>query len=159
RAARKLTLVRDRLGKKPLYYGQVGKTFFFGSQPKCFLRHPDWHGDLDRDSIAAFLRFGYVPSPGSIYKGIAKLRPAERIDLDEGEIVKRELYWDARQRSAELYAEPLNLTDEQALDRLDSLLESAVRKRLAADVPLGAFLSGGVDSSTIVAMMSRLSGK
>lgn len=159
RAARKLTLVRDRLGKKPLYYGQVGKTFFFGSQPKCFLHHPNWQSDLDRDSIAAFLRFGYVPSPSSIYKGIAKMRPAERIDLDRGKIVKRELYWDARQRSAELYAQPLNLTDGEAVDRLDSLLEGAVRKRLMADVPLGAFLSGGVDSSTVVAMMSRLSGK
>ena len=159
RTTRMLTLIRDRLGKKPLYYGQVGKTFFFGSQPKCFLQHPDWHSDLDRESIAAFLRFGYVPSPRSIYKNIAKMRPAERVDVHEGKIVKRELYWDARQRSAELYAQPLNLTDQQALDKLGSLLEGAVRNRLIADVPLGAFLSGGIDSSTIVALMSRLSSK
>jgi asparagine synthase (glutamine-hydrolysing) len=157
RAERKLSLIHDRLGKKPLYYGQIGQTFFFGSQPKSFFCHPDWRAEVDRDSLVAYFRFGYVPSPHSIYKGLAKLRPAEWIDIHDGQITERTIYWDARERAASFYHAPLQISDTEALAQLESLLTDAVRQRLISDVPLGAFLSGGIDSSTIVALMQALS--
>jgi asparagine synthase (glutamine-hydrolysing) len=156
-AERKLSLIRDRLGKKPLYYGQIGKTFFFGSQLKSFFCHPDWRAEIDRDSLAAYFRFGYVPCPHSIYKGIAKVRPAEWIEIHDGQVIGRKTYWNARERAANFSRSPLQLSDAAALTRLKGLLEDAVRERLISDVPLGAFLSGGIDSSTIVALMQTLS--
>jgi asparagine synthase (glutamine-hydrolysing) len=159
RVERKLSLIRDRIGKKPLYYGQVGKTFFFGSQPKSFFRHPDWRAEIDRDSLTAYFRFGYVPSPHSIYRNIAKLRPGEWVDIHDGQVIKRALYWDARERAARFWRSPLQIGDEEALEQLEALLKDAVGQRLISDVPLGAFLSGGIDSSTIVALMQRLSSK
>jgi asparagine synthase (glutamine-hydrolysing) len=155
-AERKLSLIRDRLGKKPLYYGQIGKTFFFGSQLKSFFRHPDWRAEIDRDSLAAYFRFGYVPSPHTIFKGIAKVCPAEWIEVHDGQVVRRKTFWDARERAANFSRSPLELSDAAALTRLKELLEEAVRDRLISDVPLGAFLSGGIDSSMIVALMHAL---
>ena len=153
RQSRSLSLVRDRLGKKPLYYGSIGGTFFFGSQPKSFFPHPSWRAEIDRDSLTAFMRFGYVPAPRSIFKGLASVRPGEWVEVRGGEVVARRLYWDARAKAAAALAEPMDLADEEAVERFEALLSGAVARRLMSDVPLGAFLSGGVDSSAIVALM------
>ena len=153
RQSRSLSLVRDRLGKKPLYYGSIGGTFFFGSQPKSFFPHPSWRAEIDRDSLTAFMRFGYVPAPRSIFKGLASVRPGEWVEVRGGEVVARRLYWDARAKAAAALAEPMDLSDEEAVARFEALLSGAVARRLLSDVPLGAFLSGGVDSSAVVALM------
>ena len=153
RQSRSLSLIRDRLGKKPLYFGRLGRTFFFGSQPKSFFPHPDWRGEIDRDSLTAFMRFGYVPAPRSIFKGLVSVRPGEWVEVRGGEVVARRLYWDARAVAAAALAEPMELVDEEAIARFQTLLSGAVARRLVSDVPLGAFLSGGVDSSAVVALM------
>lgn len=153
RQERGLSLIRDRLGKKPLYYGKVGATFFFGSQPKSFFPHPDWHAEIDRDSLTAFMRFGYVPAPRSIFKGLASVRPGEWVEVRDGQVAARRLYWDARAKAAAALAEPMQLEDDEAVERFEALLSGAVARRLLSDVPLGAFLSGGIDSSTVVALM------
>ncbi len=159
RAERKLSLIRDRIGKKPLYYGRIADTVFFGSQPKSFFPHPGWRAEIDRDSLAGYLRFGYVPCPHSIYKGLEQVRPAEWIDIAGGQVIKREIYWNAPEVAETFCRKPLELTDEEALARFETLLGEAVRQRLISDVPLGAFLSGGVDSSAVVALMQRHGGK
>ncbi len=153
RQSRSLSLIRDRLGKKPLYFGRLGRTFFFGSQPKSFFPHPDWRAEIDRDSLTAFMRFGYVPAPRSIFKGLVSVRPGEWVEVRGGEVVARRLYWDARAIAAAALAEPMELVDEEAVARFQTLLSGAVARRLISDVPLGAFLSGGVDSSAVVALM------
>jgi asparagine synthase (glutamine-hydrolysing) len=159
RSSRRLTLIRDRLGKKPLYFGTCGGTLFFGSQPKAFFEHPDWSPEIDRKSVAAFMRFGYVPAPRSIYADLESLRPAERIDIVDGRVASRELYWNIRKIAAAAQRNPLQLSDGDAKARLDVILGEAVRQRMVSDVPLGAFLSGGIDSSTIAALMQRGSGQ
>jgi len=153
RRDRRLHLIRDRLGKKPLFYGRIGDTFFFGSQPKSFFPHPAWRAEIDRDSLAAFMRYGYVPAPRSIFKGLATVRPGEWVEVLDGEVAARRLYWDARTLAAAALARPLELSDHDAMAQLEGLLSKAVRGRLLSDVPLGGFLSGGVDSSTVVALM------
>jgi asparagine synthase (glutamine-hydrolysing) len=159
RPQRRLTLIRDRLGKKPLYFGISRRTLFFGSQPKSFFAHPDWSPEIDRRSVAAYMRFGYVPAPRSIYAGLESLRPAERIDIVNGEVVSRSLYWSIRDIAAAAQRRPHKLSDDEAKVRLEALLDEAVRQRMVADVPLGAFLSGGIDSSTIAALMQKASSR
>jgi asparagine synthase (glutamine-hydrolysing) len=155
RSLRRLTFIRDRLGKKPLYFGTSGGTLFFGSQPKAFFEHPDWSPEIDRKSVAAFMRFGYVPAPRSIYARLESLRPAERIDIIDGRIAARNIYWNIRAIAAAAQRNPLKLSDADAKVRLEALLGEAVRQRMVSDVPLGTFLSGGIDSSTIAALMQR----
>lgn len=157
RTLRRLTLIRDRLGKKPLYYGICGNTFFFGSQPRSFFQHPDWVPEIDRKSVAAFMRFGYVPAPRSIYAGLNSLKPAERIDIVEGRIAARGLYWNIREIAASAQRQPRLFSDGEAKAEFEAILNDAVRQRMVADVPLGAFLSGGIDSSTIAALMQKAS--
>lgn len=157
-AERTLFLARDRLGEKPLYYGRCRDTFLFGSELKALSAHPDWQGQVDRDALALYMRHNYVPTPWSIYRGIAKLQPAHFVAIrkngrDAGVPV---CYWDLGQVAengvASASGEPEALTDE-----LDTLLRDAVRRRMAADVPLGAFLSGGYDSTTVAALMQAQS--
>lgn len=157
---RALYLARDRMGEKPLYYGRSADTFLFGSELKALAAHPDWQGDVDRDALALFMRHNYVPAPWSIYRGIAKLPPAHLVAIrecgrDVGEPV---CYWDlgrvAEQGVAHAGGDPGALADE-----LDVLLRDAVGRRMAADVPLGAFLSGGYDSSTVAALMQAQSDR
>lgn len=155
-----LHLARDRLGEKPLYYGWMGKTFLFGSELKSLRVHPAWRGEVDRDALAAYLRHNYVPSPYSIYRGIAKLRAAHHLRVPLHQpcfATKPEAYWSMREAAEAGSANPLR-TDEQTLvSQFDELLRDAVSMRTVADVPVGVFLSGGIDSSTVVALMQAQS--
>jgi asparagine synthase (glutamine-hydrolysing) len=157
RHQRQLTLVRDRLGKKPLYWGWNRGILFFGSQPKSFARHPDWQGELDRDSLAAYVRFGYVPAPRSIYRGIRKLEPGHFVTIRPNGTGENTCYWNARTVAVAGLRQPFSGTDTEAIDGLEGLLAAAVRDRMVADVSLGAFLSGGIDSSVVVALMQAQS--
>jgi asparagine synthase (glutamine-hydrolysing) len=158
---RKLHLVRDRLGKKPLYYGWQGESFLFGSELKALRAHPDFQPPIDRDALASYLRFSYVPSPRSIYAGIRKLPPATWLIIRPdrpGEMAEPSRYWDAVAVASKGQEDPLRLSDDEAACELEQLLADAVRLRAVADVPLGAFLSGGIDSSTVVALLQAQSG-
>jgi len=156
---RVLYLARDRLGQKPMYYGWMGKTFLFGSELKALRAHPEFKGQIERDALALYLRYNYVPTPYSIYQDIYKLPPGTLLTVPDP--VKRPLmpvpYWSARNAAEAGYAKPFDGTEDQAVAHLDALLRDAVALRMEADVPLGVFLSGGVDSSTITALMQAQS--
>jgi asparagine synthase (glutamine-hydrolysing) len=155
-----LTLARDRFGEKPLYYGRVaGGTFLFGSELKALRAHPQWRGEIDRDALTALLRHNCIPAPGSIYRGVRKLPAASWLTLRADGRVQQDRYWDVADVARAGTAAPLALSDADATDRLEALLSEAVRGQMLSDVPLGAFLSGGVDSSTIVALMRRHSAQ
>lgn len=155
-----LHLVRDRLGKKPLYYGWQGHTFLFGSELKALQAHPDFQAPVDRDALASYLRFSYVPAPRSIYQDIRKLPPASSVTIHPdrpGELPAPHVYWDAAAVALAGQRDPLCLSDDDAATSLEQLLMDAVRLRAIADVPLGALLSGGIDSSTVVALLQAQS--
>lgn len=159
RQERRLTLVRDRLGIKPLYWAELRKTFLFGSELKALHAYPGFSAEIDRQSLAAFMRFGYVPAPKSIYHGVNKLEPGCMLHATSDGKVVIERYWDVRAVARNGASEPLSLDDGEATERLETTLGEAVRQRLISDVPIGAFLSGGIDSSTVVALMqARASG-
>jgi asparagine synthase (glutamine-hydrolysing) len=158
RSERILHLARDRAGEKPLYYGWVGRSLMFTSELKALRAHPDFRPLVSRDAVALFLRRGYVPSPYTIYQGIRKLRPAARIafHLDQAHpdtTAEPTPYWSAREAAERGIEDPFRGTAEEAVEALDAVLSDAVCIRMESDVPLGAFLSGGIDSSTIVALM------
>lgn len=168
RETRSLTLARDRLGEKPLYYGWQGEAFLFGSELKALRAHPAFRGEIDRDALALYLRHNYVPAPYSIYRGIAKLPPGSWLTLvadapvgaPQGYLLRGvspapSFYWRARD-AAEAGGRG-NLNDATAINELDTLLRQAIGGQMVADVPLGAFLSGGVDSSAVVALMQAQS--
>jgi asparagine synthase (glutamine-hydrolysing) len=160
RQERKLYLVRDRLGIKPLYYGHVGGNFVFGSELKAIRQHPDFCGDIDRDVLALYLRHNYVPSPHCIYKGLHKLRPGHILMLSSaaGAPVFHP-FWSGKDAATEGLRTPFAGSEAEAIEQLQNRLLSAVRLRMIADVPLGAFLSGGIDSSTVVALMQAQSSR
>ncbi|EPB8037973.1 asparagine synthase (glutamine-hydrolyzing) [Pseudomonas aeruginosa] len=154
----KIFLIRDRLGEKPLYYGWQGNCFLFSSELKSLTVHPEFQKEIDRDSLAAFLRFGYCPTPNSIYKGIKKLPPGHYIQLNlanatPGELMDPLPYWSLSKVIAQGIHQPFQGSDSEAVDALHRQLSASVTSQMLSDVPLGAFLSGGVDSSTIVALM------
>ena len=162
RAERTLTLARDRLGEKPVYYGRSagGSAFLFGSELKALAQHPQFRGEVDRNALTLLLRHGYIPAPFSIYRGIAKLPPGTFLTLaDPRADPEIETYWSAVDVAERGAADPLCIGDADALDELEARLEIAVGGQMLADVPLGAFLSGGVDSSTVVALMQKLSSR
>ena len=162
RHERTLTLARDRTGEKPLYYGWQGNVLLFGSELKALTAHPDWKGEIDRDALAAYARYCYVPTPFSIYRGVFKLEPASFVTFQAaspGHHAKAQPYWSACDVAEAGVAERFKLDDHEATDELDRLLRQAVGLRMEADVPLGAFLSGGVDSSAVVALMQAQSLK
>lgn len=161
RSERKLCLARDRMGEKPLYYGKQGTALLFGSELKALRKHPAWQGGIDRNSLALFLRHNYVPGPYSIYHGINKLPPGHYVEIgvDDGDAAEPIAYWDIADKARDGRENPFAGSPEAAVDRLEELLLDAVGIRMAADVPLGAFLSGGYDSSTIVALMQRQSAR
>ncbi len=155
-----LYLVRDRLGKKPLYYGWMGSTFLFGSELKALRAHPAFKAEINRDALALYLRHNYIPAPYSIFRGIQKLPAgtiltvsAQRVE-DLPEPVP---YWSMKDTVEMGIAQHFGGSVDDALAALDTLLRDAVKLRMEADVPLGAFLSGGVDSSTVVALMQAQS--
>jgi asparagine synthase (glutamine-hydrolysing) len=162
REAQALHLVRDRLGEKPLYYGRVGGRLVFGSELKALRAHPGFGPEVDRDALAAYLRLSYVPSPFTIYRGVQKLPPGTVLTVgpDLGTTLPApRTYWSLATTVAEATSHPFDGSPEDACDELDLLLRDAVASRMQADVPLGAFLSGGVDSSTVVALMQAQSAR
>jgi asparagine synthase (glutamine-hydrolysing) len=152
RAARTLHLVRDRLGIKPLFYAAVAGEFGFASELKS-LRAGGFNPPIDESSVASFLRFGYVPMPHSIYRGIAKVRPGEIVSFGPEREVRRRIYWSLDAVAENGLVRPFAGSDTDAVEALHALLADAVSINMISDVPLGAFLSGGVDSSTVVALM------
>lgn len=160
RKERVLSIVRDRLGEKPLYYGWIGNTFVFASELKALRSHPAWQGEINRDALALYMRHNYIPAPYSIYKGIYKLLPGTiaRIGAGEKNIVP-EPYWSAKKVAEFGVTHPFVGGEAEAIEQLDSLLRDAIAKQMVADVPLGAFLSGGIDSSTVVALMQAQSNR
>ncbi|AMG74731.1 asparagine synthase (glutamine-hydrolyzing) [Sphingopyxis granuli] len=161
RKTRRLFLARDRMGEKPLYYGVQGGTLLFGSELKALRQHPDWRGEIDRDALTLFLRHNYVPGPYSIFQGIRKLPPAHYLEVGPEDVRPGEpvAFWDIAERAQEGRANRFSGSPEEAVDELERLLSDAVGIRMMADVPLGAFLSGGYDSSTVVALMQRQSAR
>ncbi|MCK6449871.1 MAG: asparagine synthase (glutamine-hydrolyzing) [Alphaproteobacteria bacterium] len=158
RRERVLTLARDRLGIKPLYYLEGVERFIFGSELKALRVCPGWTPELDEDAATAYLRFGYVPSPLSIYRGVAKLPPGHILTLRPNAPASLKPFWDLRPFAVAGARAGNGRFDERAAEEeLDELLRDAVRRRLISDVPLGAFLSGGIDSSTVVALMQASS--
>jgi asparagine synthase (glutamine-hydrolysing) len=159
---RKLTLGRDRMGEKPLYYGWQGQgeqaVFLFGSELKALRAHPAFENSINRGALSLQLRHNYIPAPFSIYNGIAKLRQGCLLTISLSQREAKECsYWSALQVAQSGTAQPFTGSAEQAIDELETLLKSAIRQQMMADVPLGAFLSGGIDSSLVVALMQAQS--
>jgi len=159
-----LKLIRDRLGEKPLYYGWMNKTFLFGSELKSLRKHPSWQGEIDRNVLALFFRHSYIPAPYSIYKNIFKVLPGTFVSVAQKDITKDTnsplepiYYWSAQEIVEAGANEPLDNTEEGIISQLDTHLRNSIKGQMIADVPLGAFLSGGVDSSTVVALMQAQS--
>ena len=158
REQRSLVLARDRLGEKPLYYGMLGGELVFASELKALERHPAWRGELDRGALALLLRYGYIAAPYSIYRGIRKLPPGSFVRMEPGQgLAEPASYWSAPELAEAASRERLGLSEREALEELERVLGDAVGRQMVADVPLGAFLSGGIDSSTIVALMQARS--
>ncbi|MEH2148917.1 asparagine synthase (glutamine-hydrolyzing) [Nostoc sp.] len=160
RQERILHLGRDRLGEKPVYYGWMGQTFLFGSELKALKVHPAFQAKINRDALAVFLRNNYVPAPYSIYEGIYKLPPGTVLTWNGMDAHPNPVpYWSAL-KAAELGVnQPFTGSEIEAVTQMEALLQDAVGLRMVADVPLGAFLSGGVDSSTVVALMQAQSSQ
>ena len=172
RHERRLCLARDRAGEKPLYWGWAGRAFVFGSELKALVAHPDFKRDICREALAQYLRFSYVPAPRSIWQGVYKLEPGTILEINErppsyapsqplrpGETydalsIRR--YWWLNEVIEGGARNPIH-DEVEAVDNLEQVLGSAVRRQMISDVPLGAFLSGGVDSSAVVALMQAKS--
>lgn len=158
-----LTLARDRLGEKPLYYGWQGDAFLFGSELAALRPHPAWQGEIDRSVLSLYMRFAYVPAPYSIYRDIFKLQPGTFLQLPkdsvQGELPEAESYWSATEAAIAGCSNPYKGSDEEGIAKLDQLLRATLAEKMIADVPLGAFLSGGVDSSLVAAVAQSISDK
>lgn len=157
---RAVYLARDRMGEKPLYYGISGSTFLFGSELKSLTTHPEWKGDVDRDALALYMRYKYVPSPKSIYVGIHKLPPATYLVVrDQGREVGSPVnYWPLNEIAEQGIISAKEFTGN-VIDELEPLLSDSIQRRMVADVPLGVFLSGGYDSTIITALMQANSSE
>ena len=158
REEKKLLLARDRLGEKPLYYGRIGSGFIFASEIGVIREHEEFSDEIDREALSLYFRHGYIPAPFSIYKNIRKLDAGSVLELsypfDEVSIHK---YWDIRTVAIKGQTDPFSGTYEEAVDKLDNLLTESIKLQMVADVPVGAFLSGGIDSTTTVALMQKVS--
>ncbi|MBI2030855.1 asparagine synthase (glutamine-hydrolyzing) [Candidatus Kaiserbacteria bacterium] len=147
-----LVLARDRMGKKPLYWTLADGVFLFGSELKALMAHPAFRREIDPESVNLFLAYEYVPTPHSIFKGVQKLSPGSFLRYTKGAQPKEEVFWQPpTQRS--------DMSFEEASQTLDKLLEKSVEQRLVADVPVGVFLSGGIDSSTVAYYAARTLGR
>lgn len=173
RVERRLHLVRDRLGIKPLYFGWVGSSFVFASELKAIRSCKEFDPVVDRGALALYMRLAYVPAPHSIYRGVYKLMPGCMFTIELNQALSRKSfsaspddmsaswrptrYWSARHVAEEGTRHPLQVSEADALVQLESLLRRSIKSRMVADVPLGAFLSGGVDSSLVTALMQSQS--
>tara|TARA_B100001250_G_scaffold366737_1_gene348309 strand:- start:2244 stop:4193 length:1950 start_codon:yes stop_codon:yes gene_type:complete len=161
-----LTLCRDRVGEKPLYYGLQNNILFFASELKAFKDHPNFKKEIDLVSLSKFFTYGYIPAPFSIYKDINKLLPGTYFKISYDELLKGDFqnispqeYWSFTDRYHHLKNQSKNLTESDIIDELDLLLNNSVEMQMISDVPLGVFLSGGIDSSLITSMMQSHSQK
>ena len=157
---RTLTLARDRLGEKPLYYGWQAGVFLFASELKAIQAHPAFRAEIDRDALTLYLRHNYIPAPFSIWRGIHKLPPGTSLVVREpNRVAQPQIYWSARAAAEQGMREPFTGSEKEARDHLEQLLRHGIAGQMLADVPLGAFLSGGVDSSAVVALMQAQSAR
>lgn len=160
RRERRLSLARDRLGEKPLYYGWHQGVFLFGSELKAIRAYPGWRGTIDQSALSSYLHYGYVPAPASIYSSVRKLPPAHWMALSpDGRLEGPTAYWSAPDATLRFGAKPIEASEQELSGELERLLRRAVAGQMVSDVPLGAFLSGGIDSSTVVALMQTQSAR
>ncbi|MBT5229657.1 MAG: asparagine synthase (glutamine-hydrolyzing), partial [Methylococcales bacterium] len=150
----KLCLVRDRMGEKPLYYGWLKGAFVFASELSALKSHPNWNAQIRRQSISDLLRYNYIPAPQSIYDGIYKLLPGHSVDIHPDQRCEPKPWWSL----LECDSSPLKGDVSDSVELLDQTMQQVISEMQVADVPLGAFLSGGVDSSTVVSVMQAVSG-
>ncbi len=159
RRDQKLRLARDRFGEKPLYYGWAGSAFVFGSELKALRAHPGFSAEIDRDALALYFRHNCIPSPFSIYRGVAKLTAGNIVTIERsthpGHLPEPVPYWSLTEVVDVASRSRAQRPIDEVLDELDGILGDAVALRMGSDVPLGALLSGGIDSSLVVAMMQR----
>jgi asparagine synthase (glutamine-hydrolysing) len=151
-ARERYVLARDRIGEKPLYYARVGDAFIFASEVKALFAHPRLRRAVNADALPHFLITGYVPPPQTLFAGIEKLAPGERLILERG-IPHKETYWQPR------YAPTTRLSYDEAVQQVRAKLTECVEMQMMSDVPIGAFLSGGVDSTAVAALMQRASSQ
>ena len=162
RERRSLTLARDRAGKKPLYYGWCGDSFLFGSELKALRAHPSFDARVDRDALGLFIQYSWMPAPYSIYAGIRQLPAGTWLTVDADsrlDSAEPVAYWSAHEVALDGARSSAAMSLEQATDALEEVLRDAVACRMIADVSLGAFLSGGIDSSAVVALMQKISSQ
>lgn len=166
RKERQLHFVRDRFGKKPLYVGWSGNDLVFGSELKSFHAHPDFKTDINKEALHIYMRYGYVHAPYSIFENVWQILPAGRLTLDlqglqagDNLASKMETYWSLKSAAEQGRSNLINEPEEEIISGLEKEIETAVSQRMISDVPLGAFLSGGIDSSAVVAMMQKNSSK
>jgi asparagine synthase (glutamine-hydrolysing) len=155
---RRLILARDRLGEKPLYYGSMPDgSLLFGSELRALMAHPSWRGGIDRDALGAFMHFNCIPAPQSIFRGVFKLPPGHWLDVRGAQAGEPKAYWSLSDAiasgRASREADPGD--PEHWVDRFEALLGGVIEQQMLSDVPLGAFLSGGIDSSLVVALMQK----
>lgn len=155
-----LTLARDRMGEKPLYYGWQKGTFVFASELKAISAHPSFERRVDRGALILLLRHNYIPGPHSIYEGVSKLPAGTYLQVKRGASNPTPVpYWSLSDIAENAVSKPFGGSEEEAIDELEQLLGNSVRSQMIADVPLGALLSGGIDSSIIVALMQKASSQ
>lgn len=159
---RTLTLIRDRVGEKPLYYGIQNQCLVFGSELKALKKHPDFNGDIDRESLALYFKRGFIPAPNSIYKGVFKLPQASLLeinlsDIESNNLGQPELYWSLENTIADGHIRSPHISFKNNFKSLEDSLLKSVSQQQISDVPIGAFLSGGIDSSLITALMQSQS--
>jgi asparagine synthase (glutamine-hydrolysing) len=160
RQERTLYLGRDRMGEKPVYYGWAGSVFLFGSELKALSAHPCFRSEVDREALGYYIRTGYVPTPRCIYRGIRKLPPATFLKLSEprpGVFPNPVPYWSLDEAAVTGAGAPLPGGEGGAVEALEQQLNETIRREMVADVPVGAFLSGGIDSTLVVALMQKVS--
>jgi len=161
RARAELHLARDRMGEKPLYYGWQGSTFFFCSELKALFPHPDFQGKIDREAFQLYTLKNHIPSPHCIFSGLKKLPPGSSLSLSPsipGHQPDTTRYWSLIDFIIETREKPFDGSLEQAADELETILSDVIERQSYADVPLGAFLSGGIDSSIVTALLAARSG-
>lgn len=163
RQERVLSLARDRLGEKPLYYGWSGNTFLFASELKAIRSYPGFASQIDRNALALYMRYNCIPAPYSIYKNIRKLPPAAILKMDASCLKDKKeslgFYWSLKDIVEKAQKDRFEGSLKEAVNHADSLLSEAVKLRMESDVPLGVFLSGGIDSSLVTALMQKQSAQ